>query len=531
MMRNHAWLSVFVVILITLSLGASVWATTLKEEVELGQKLDVEILKQTPLTKDKQALAEIEEYGQNLVKNVNRPEIEYHFRVIKDKDLNAFAVPGGYVYFTEKFWDVLRKDERIGVLGHEIIHVDRRHSLDALSKQQQRQIWLAVLLTAVKANQTWSQLADMLHNVYSLKYSRADEREADELSIQLVHKAGYNPAGLLLAMRKINRFQAESGGQPPRVFSSHPPTPERLQYIEGLLEKMAVAVPPETQGKEDSKFRVGDVTSVTGTRVEFVSTKPLRPGDALWLMKPGWDSYYEKQTAVPAARAVVTLQTAKAYVAEVTLLPKTRQVDIVKGIGVYDPPQPKPEQYFGKLEPGQPGRIAASQVLARLERLLLRVPVWNKDSTQLVYENTGYVVVTDPSNPTGYLLAVRPEFDYSPPSAGANIVRVADSGKQRWVGPVLSIGRRGETIEVLTDRDKASLATDLNAGRRFDIVCPAWDSTETYEDRLVGRAVLKSLDKKIVLQMLLFSPGWDIYGVGVGFDVYESKPRDDSKEK
>jgi beta-barrel assembly-enhancing protease len=502
---------------------AAVWAVTLKEEIDLGQKIDQEVLKQTPLTTDTRALAEINEYGQNLVKNVNRKEIKYHFRIIKDDDLNAFAIPGGYVYFSERLWNVLRKDERIGVLAHEIVHVDRRHSLDAISKQQRRQIWLAVLLTAVKANQTWGDITGMLHNIYSLKYTRADERQADEIGVQLTQEAGYNPAGLLLAMRKINRFQSESGGQPPKIFSSHPPTPERLRYLQTMLTDMHVAVPPDNPVQEQVKYRIGDVTAVTGAKVQFVCSEALPQGQVLWLMTPGWDYYYEKHTAVPAARAVVTSQTGKIYVADITLLPKASASDIVKGIGVYDPPKPKPEKTAARLDAGSPGRIDA-QPLKRLARFLARETVWNKEGTELVYDNTGYLVVTNPSSAAGYVAAARPEYKYAPLSAGADLVPTTNAVADRWLGPIVSIGRGGGTIELSTERDRTRLASDLNSGRRFDVLYPPWDPKDTYEERTVGTAVLKSLDGKIVLQMLSYTPGWDVSGLENGFDIYEQKP-------
>lgn len=268
---------------------SSTWAYSLEEEIELGKKLDEEILKQNPLSTDTQALAEINEYGQNLVKNVKRKEIKYHFRIIQDKEFNAFATPGGYVYFTERIWNALRKDERIGVLAHEIVHVDKRHALDAISKQQRQRLWLAVLLTAARANRTLTDITGILHSVYSLKYSRENEREADKVGVELLQKAGYNPAGLLLAMRKINRVQEGSGGQPPKVLSSHPSTPERMRYLEEMLVEMGVPVPPENVAQEQAQHRIGDITDVRGSRIEFVSSKTLRPGEVVWLMKRGWD--------------------------------------------------------------------------------------------------------------------------------------------------------------------------------------------------------------------------------------------------
>lgn len=501
---------------------SSTWAYSLEEEIELGKKLDEEILKQNPLSTDTQALAEINEYGQNLVKNVKRKEIKYHFRIIQDKEFNAFATPGGYVYFTERIWNALRKDERIGVLAHEIVHVDKRHALDAISKQQRQRLWLAVLLTAARANRTLTDITGILHSVYSLKYSRENEREADKVGVELLQKAGYNPAGLLLAMRKINRVQEGSGGQPPKVLSSHPSTPERMRYLEEMLVEMGVPVPPENVAQEQAQHRIGDITDVRGSRIEFVSSKTLRPGEVVWLMKRGWDHYFEKMTGVPAARAVVSMQVNQTYTAEFTLLPNARASDISKGDGVYDPPKPAAETSDIRL--GTDGRIVSGKPLKRLDRFLARQTVWNADHTALQYDNTGYVVIMDPSTPTGYVAASRPAFDYSV-ETGAVLRPVTDANKARWLGPVISIGRGGGTIEVSTDRDTARLNSDLSSGKVFDVLVPAWDPKQSYESRVVGTAVLRSLGPKIVLQMRTYAAGWNIQKIQNGFDIYEAKTK------
>ena len=521
----RVWICVMAVVLVgVFAVAPTACATTLQEELDLGKKLDQQILKETPLASDKQAAAELTEYGNNLIKNVRRPEIPYTFRIIKDDDLNAFAIPGGFVYFSERLWDVLRKDERIGVLAHEIVHVDRRHALDAISKQQRRQIWLAVILTATRANQTLADIASIAHSAYSLKYTRADERQADEVGLQLTNQANYNPAGLLLAMRKIGRFHGESGGETPKIFSSHPPTKERLQYMQSMLEGMGVPIPPDNPIQEDAKHRIGDLVAVNDTTVQFTSSHSLSNGQTVWLMKNGWDYHYEKKTAVPTARATVRSQMGSKYTADVVFFPNTSAKDIAKGTGVYDPPKPKAEQGYAKLLAGTPGRVTSGSALNKGDRFLARGVVWNKENTALVYDNTGYIVLTNKSGGVGYVSVARAKYAYVPLSAGAELVRYTDPDKARWMGPILSIGRGGQTIELGTERDTATLASDLKAGKKFDVVYPPWAAGEAYEKRIAGKAALKSLEGKIVLQMASYAPGWSIQNLQVGFDIYEAKP-------
>lgn len=514
--------------------AAPVCAISLKEEIELGQKLDDQILKQTPLVTDKKALEEIDEYGQRLVANVTRPDIKYHFRIIQDDDFNAFATPGGYVYFTERLWNVLRKDERIGVLAHEIVHSDQRHALDAISKQRTRQIWLAVILAAAKANRTVTEIVDIAHGVYSLKYSRAAEREADTLGVQLVHKAGYNPVGLLLAMRKISRFQSEQGGSPPKIFSSHPPTTERLNYLEEMLKEMGLEIPPDNPGFEANPYRIGEISAVSSGQVRFTSSKQLQPGQTVWAMNEGWDFHYEKRTPAPAARLVVTSAGKDEYSASVQVLPRARASAIVKGLGVYDPPTPKPEESSARIEfptSDGPARITAQQAPKPFQRYLARQIVWNRDYTALVYGNIGYLTILDPASPAKYVYLPNPNYRYVSLNDGANLVPVKDDAAARWIGPIVSIGRRGATIEVATSRNRDQLAAAIGTDKRFDVVSPGWDQKTPYESRVAAKAEMKSVEGKIVLQIVSYSPGWSIERIANGLDVYEALPEKKSGEK
>lgn len=510
-------LPVMIIVAILIAAALPLFATTLEEEVDLGKKIDDQILKQYPQITDKQALEQINEYGQNLKKGVQRPEIEYHFRILKDDDLNAFSTPGGYVYFTDHLWNVLRKDERIGVLAHEIVHTDRRHALDAISKQQRRQLWLTAILTVIGANQTWGDIAGLAESLYTLKYSRGDEQQADEIGVQLTKQAGYNPAGLLLAMRKIKRFQDESGGEQPKIFSSHPPTDERLRYIESLLVKMNVPIPPENIQDQARSDRVGTVTAVSGNSVDFAASKPVKNGDLVWVMGNGWDYYYEKQTPVPVARAIVRA-TGDPSKAEIWPLSAAKQSDIKAGVGIYAPPLPEMEPGVARIryvshDADAVGRLATTSRLVVFDRMLARQIVWNKDNSRLVVDNVGYVVITDPSSDTGYLAVTRPKFAYAPVGADSTLVRLQDPEQDRWVSPVFSIGRRGQTIEA-----RPTKALDPN--KTYEVAYPAWNSDDSYSQRVVGTAKLRSSDGKVVLQMTGFTPGWTMNDIREGFDIY-----------
>ena len=505
--------------ILTLAAGSvPVQAISLEKEIDLGQRIDVEILKQMPLSDDEAAQKEIEEYGQQLVANVRRPEIEYHFKILTGDDLNAFAVPGGYIYFSERLWNVFRKDERIGVLAHEIVHVDGRHALDAISKRQRRQIWLAVLLTVVGANRTWGDIAGLAESMYTLKYSRGDERQADKVGVELTDKAGYDPAGLLAAMRKIKRFEDERGGAPPKIFSSHPPTNDRLAYLEQLLNEKSIPIPPEEVKDITRSHRIGTVMSVGSDSVEFAASKPLEMGDVVWVMGKGWDYNYENRTAVPIARGVVT-KTGSKPTARIWRMATAKKGELAAGAEVYDPPKPDPPVGVGTIEPishqaGSLGKLSSDMQLARFDRLLCVQTVWDKKYENLVDGNVGYVVIRDPGSATGFAAVGRPKYSYAPLSEGSVLVELNDPEQDRWVGPIVSIGRGGQTIEVLANRE-------MDPDKTYEVTYPAWNEESGYSKRVVGTAKLRSTGKKIVLIMASYRSGWSIHDIHNGFDLYE----------
>lgn len=495
-------------------------AMSLQEEIDLGKKIDVEIMKESKLYADDKAQKEIQEYGQNLAKFVKRPQIPYHFKILNDKEFNAFSIPGGYVYFTSRLWEVLRPDERIGVVGHEIIHVDNRHAIDALSKRQTRQTVLAVILAATKAGNIWGNVAGITEQLYSLKFSRSDEKEADYGAVDLCQKAKYKPAGILLSMYKIKRFEDESGGAPPKLLSDHPPSKERQQYLQQLLASKGIAVPAEDVKTVNMPDRIGAVTSAASDKVSFSSTKAVEPGDIVWVMREGWDSRYENRTAVPAARAVIT-QTGANISADIQLIPSEKNTQIKNGMAVYAPPIPPVDNGIGYVAASSSNaslgqtKFVSTQPKA-LDRYMTIQAVWNKDKTQLVNENVGYVVITDPSSSTGYVGVQRSAYSYAPFQLNSTLVKISDPNEPQWIGPIISIGRRGGTIEIKPTRALAQSKT-------YDVLYPAWGKDDTYEKRIVGTAKLESISPKIVLKMTNFTGGWSVSGLQNGFDVYEQK--------
>ncbi len=519
MTRLHTHLTIFLMILllgICLNPSRSL-AVSLQEEIEIGRKADQDVMKAYKLYDNKQAQEEINEIGQKLVKGVIRPDIKYSFKVLRDDELNAFAIPGGFVYFTDRLWNVLRPDERIGVLGHEIIHVDRRHSIDAMIKSRDNRLLTAVALILLKANNDIATAADTLNTLHELKYSRGDERQADEFGMQLVKQAGYNPAGLLLALRKIMRFENEAGGAPPAIFSSHPPTKDRLSNLTNLLTKMGVAIPPENVGNVQYGNRIGEVSKVnSNSTLSLTLNTPVQDGQVIWVMREGWDARYENKTQVALARVVVVGDSGN-RVFYSTLLPGAPAADLKVGAGVYAPPTPHVDNSVATLEmtypPIKKGGLQSQVKLDRLQRLKFRTVVWDTIKNVPTVESTAQIVITDPNSPTGFLSGARADYAYANRTTG-QLVKFNDPDQGKWVGAVASVGRSSEQVEVLPVRK-------LTLGKVYVVLEPAWETGDTFEARTIATAKATSVEGKIILDVTSFASGHKMAEIQPAYDVYE----------
>lgn len=505
------------------ALAVPAWAVSLQEEIDMGKKIDAEVLKQHPASANEAAQQEIEKTGQLIVSKagVKRPDLPYHFKVINSgNDYNAFSVPGGYIYFTDALWNMLTPDERTGVLAHEIVHSDRRHAVDAMLKLQQRSTVLGILLILVNANLDLQNVVDMANSLYTLKYSRGDEKQADEIGTQYLHNAGMNPAGLLMAMRKINRLEEANGGRVPTILSNHPSTPDRMKYLEALLIKMRVTVPPESVGSVTLPDKIGAITNKSGSTISFTSTQPLKPGQILWVAGQGWDNNFEKKGPRPIARVIVT-RVSGGYQGKVYPFSDKAAEKIVNGADVHALPMPAVNEAVARIASDAFGRNGKARIepignfaAKRLERLMAISPVWSNKNSDLAPGNIGYVVITDPSKPDGYQALSNPDYAYAPFEAGASLVRLSDPDAAKWIGPVISIGRSQAQVEVMTDKS-------LEAGKDYDIVAPGWEKSQSVSQRALARARFAPQKNKMVLNILEYTPGNNIESIKNGLDVYE----------
>ncbi|MBN1883898.1 MAG: M48 family metalloprotease [Candidatus Krumholzibacteriota bacterium] len=203
------------------------------EEVQMGDSFSVEVEKQYTMLDDPAVVAYVDRVGQRIVKVNDRQDITFHFNVIVEDQMNAFAVPGGYIYVYTGLLKAMDDESQLaGVIAHEIGHVAARHSTERLTAMYGVQI-LAQLLLGNNPNAYANLVANIFSTTGFLAYSRSNEFEADELGLRYANAAGYDPDGY---MELLGKFQTAETREPSKLeswLSTHPPTSDRIARVKG----------------------------------------------------------------------------------------------------------------------------------------------------------------------------------------------------------------------------------------------------------------------------------------------------------
>jgi len=212
-----------------------------EQEIALGRKYSAEIIKDMPLYEDPELAKRVQAIGEQVAASSHRPELIYRFTVLDSTDVNAFALPGGYIYITRGLLAYLNTEaELAAVLGHEIGHVTARHSVRQHSTATAAGL-VAAVLGAASGVQGADTLANMVGTAIVRGYGREHELEADRLGAEYLAKTGYDPdamleiIGILKHQEEFEKLRAEKEDREPKayhgLFSSHPENDKRLQEV------------------------------------------------------------------------------------------------------------------------------------------------------------------------------------------------------------------------------------------------------------------------------------------------------------
>jgi len=209
-----------------------------EQEIALGKQTDVEIQQQYGVYSDPGLNDYVQSVGKPLGSYTHRPQLDYHFAVLDTPVVNAFALPGGYVYVTRGILALMTSEAELAVvLSHELGHVNARHSVKRMSEMMLVQTGLAIGGAVSKTFADISGLASVGIQLFLLKYSRDDERQADALGVAYARKGNYNPAEMITFFASLEKYGDLSGkGHAlPGFLSTHPLTSERIQNVKFML--------------------------------------------------------------------------------------------------------------------------------------------------------------------------------------------------------------------------------------------------------------------------------------------------------
>ena len=218
------------------------------EQLKLGKQAAKEIRShEKVLPKSDPRVRLLNKIATNLLKQIKPSKDEpweFSFDVINDKEVNAFALPGGPVFFFTGLIDKMQtEDEMAGVLAHEMTHIRREHWAYAYRDEQKRNLLFSGLLILGNASRTVQQATGVLNEVaFSLPFSRKHESEADEQGLQLMVQAGYNPHGMESIFKKLDESSRE---KPPEFLATHPDAKNRVKKIDEMISKMNQTFPEQ----------------------------------------------------------------------------------------------------------------------------------------------------------------------------------------------------------------------------------------------------------------------------------------------
>ncbi len=231
-------------------------AISVQEELRLGQSYAAQLDRELPIVRDPAIQTDLDRIAARLTPFSQRREVTYQFRIVNSAVVNAFAVPGGYVYVTRGLIEHAgAMDELAGILGHEIGHVEHRHSARQIGRAQAAQVGIGitqVLTEGRRGADVVNTGAAITGNLVLARYSREQEEESDRTAVALTTAARINPQGIVNFFQTLQRVEGDRPGALESFFLSHPLTATRIEATQALIAATPAAQALVTTGEHDA---------------------------------------------------------------------------------------------------------------------------------------------------------------------------------------------------------------------------------------------------------------------------------------
>jgi predicted Zn-dependent protease len=208
-----------------------------QQEIDIGKKSHGQFEKEFGgFYPDENVQRYVNAVGMDMARQSGRPNLQWQYRVLNSDQINAFAVPGGYVYITQGLLFRMQNEAQLaGVLGHETTHIAHKHSVKQIENAQGWQV--VGLIGSIFGGSAVGDITQIVGSLASMKYGRDQEKDADLTGLKFMTKAGYAPQGMVQVMQIL---QKSGGGGPPEFLSTHPNPGNRIEYLTDTIKKSYV---------------------------------------------------------------------------------------------------------------------------------------------------------------------------------------------------------------------------------------------------------------------------------------------------
>jgi predicted Zn-dependent protease len=228
-----------------------------KQDVEIGREVSRDAERKLRMINDPEVTAYINTLGKRLAARASGERYPYQFKIVNDKAINAFALPGGFLYINRGIFENADNEAQLaGVVAHEISHVALRHGTNQMSKAYAAQAPLAILGGLLGNNSVAAVVAQtgasFAANSVLLKFSRDAERQADLLGTQILYDSGYDPRAMAQFFQKL---ESEGGSRGSEFFSSHPNPGNRIGGVNEEIRRLGGASRSRTDSLEFQRIK------------------------------------------------------------------------------------------------------------------------------------------------------------------------------------------------------------------------------------------------------------------------------------